>query len=199
MLTKLNLITSFKFFITSILFFSTIIASEVFAGAGTLIMVQNTSGTFVLLERDKKRDYFEFPGGTTEIAQSLASQNKYKESDYETALRETVEETRGYLGRRELMATSDPVKWRIEVDGFVIFRVITKMFDLDDILSIKIPARENGHWTPMLEIIDYAWVDINLILHSKSSKVVDTKGREIKIRGNLPEYIEVAKKKGWFL
>jgi len=199
MLRKLNLIASFKLFITSILLFSTTIASEVFANAGMLIMVQNTNGTFVLLERDRDRDYFEFPGGTTEIAQSLTSQNTIVESAYETALRETVEETRGYLGRRELMAASDPVKWRIEIDDFVIFRVKTEMFDLNNILSIKIPARNNGHWTPMLEIIDYAWVDINLILHSKLSKVVDTKGREIQVRSNLPEYIKLAKKKGWFL
>ena len=152
----------------------------------------------MLLARSKGRDYFELLGGTNEMATSLSNTSPSAESDYETALRETVEESRGYFGRRELLLVSDPIKWRIEVDSFIIFRVLIKRFDLKHMKSIKIPEGDTGHWTPMLEVLDYAWVDSSLILKSTQSKVKDEDGREIKIRENLPAYIKTAIAKGWF-
>jgi hypothetical protein len=198
MLTKLKTSLLLQCFFLSLVVFSAMPTSVLEAASGTLVMTKQSTGNFVLLARSKGRDYFELLGGTNEVAASLSNTTPSAESDYETALRETVEESRGYFGRRGLLLVSDPLKWRIEVDGFVIFRVLIKRFDLNNIMSIKIPEGDNDHWKPMLEVLDYAWVDSKLILKSEQSKVIDDKGREIKIRENLPAYIKTAIANGWF-
>ena len=195
---ELNLSIVFQRLFLSLLLFSIMPVSALEAASGTLVMAKQSTGTFVLLARSKGRDYFELLGGTNEIAASLSNTTPSAESDYETALRETVEESRGYFGRRELLLASDPLKWRIEVDNFVIFRVLMKRFDLKHIMSIKIPEGDKEHWKPMLEVLDYAWVDSKLLLNSEQSKVKDDNGREIKIRENLPAYIKTAIANGWF-
>ena len=198
MLTKFKMSLLLQRLLLGLLMFSAMPTSVHEAASGTLVMTKQSTGNFVLLARSKGRDYFELLGGTNEVAASLSNTIPSAETDYETALRETVEESRGYFGRRELLLVSDPLKWRIDVDSFVIFRVMTPRFDLKHIMSIKIPEGTEGHWTPMLEVLDYAWVDAKLILKSAQSKVKDTKGREIKIRENLPAYIKTAITNGWF-
>ncbi|MFT5452664.1 MAG: hypothetical protein ACI9N9_002158 [Enterobacterales bacterium] len=197
MLTGLNISLFLQRFFLSLLVFSAMPASVHEAASGTLVMSKQSTGNFVLLARSQGRDYFELLGGTNEVAASLSNTTPSAESDYETALRETVEESRGYFGRRELLLVSDPLKWRIEVDGFVIFRVLTEIFDLKHMMSIKIPEGDKEHWKPMLEVLDYAWVDSDLLLKSEQSMVKDTEGREIKVRENLPTYIKTAIAEGW--
>lgn len=198
MFRAFNLSTLLQGLCLSLLLFSIMPASVLEAASGTLVIAKQPTTSFVLLARSKGRDYFELLGGTNEIAASLSNTTPSAESDYETALRETVEESRGYFGRRELLLVSDPLKWRIEVDNFVIFRVLIERFDLKHLMSIKIPEGDKGHWKPMLEVLDYAWVDSKLILKSEQSMVIDAKGREIKIRENLPTYIKTAITNGWF-
>ena len=198
MLKRLNISFVISRLLLSLLLFSVVPTSAIEAASGTLVMDKQSTGSFVLLARSKGRDYYELLGGTNEIAASLSDTTPSAESDYETALRETVEESRGYFGRRGLLLVSDPIKWRIEVDNFVIFRVLIKRFDLKHIMSIKIPEGDEEHWKPMLEVLDYAWVDSKLLLKSVKSKVKDDNGREIKIRENLPTYIKTAISNGWF-
>lgn len=187
-----------KMLLLGIIFLCCVWTSPSYAASGTLIVVKREASTWVLLVRPKSRNFYELTGGTTEIAKSLNDLKPSLETDYQTAIRETVEETRGYFGHRELIASSDPCSWKIEVDGFIIYRVLTTPFELTEIQSIKLPIKPKKHWKPMLEIIDYAWVDIQTILNSKQLKVKDISGREIALRKNLPEYIRLAKKKGWF-
>ncbi len=116
MLKGLNSALFLQRLLLSLLVFSAMPTSVVVAASGTLVMSKQTTGNFVLLARSKGRDYFELLGGTNEIAASLSNEIPSAESDYETALRETVEESRGYFGRRGLLLVSDPLKWRIEVE-----------------------------------------------------------------------------------
>ncbi len=80
----------------------------------------------------------------------------------------------------------------------VIFRVVTEMFAVEEILAIRIPVNDKGHWTPMHEIADYAWVDSMALLLSKSLRVKDISGREIKVPEKLLARIRAAKNKDWF-
>ncbi|NRB42652.1 MAG: NUDIX hydrolase [Pseudomonadales bacterium] len=149
--------------------------------------------------KDQSRAYFELPAGKTEAGDKLNDDKFDVESSYETALRETVEETRGCLGRRLLVNASDS-KDLIRYGDFDIFLSKTPMFDLEEINPIRIPKGNNkqNHWDPMREIIDYAWVDIATLYEPKSNNMSDMKDKNIEVHYALPSESRIAQTKGWF-
>ena len=63
-------------------------------------MAANEDGkTYVLFVQTFKHDYYEFPGGRIEHGESLLDGGYKIEKPYETAVQETLEETRVYLGQ----------------------------------------------------------------------------------------------------
>jgi len=175
-------------------------SSNAMAGAAGMLLVAEHDGKhFALLVKDRSRVYFELPAGKTEQGDKLNDGDFDLESSYETALRETVEETRGYLGRRLLVNASD-AKNIIRVGEFEMFLSKIPMFDLKEINQIRIPKGSNpqNQWDPMREIIDYAWVDIATLHDAKSNNVPDMTGKNIQVHYALPEEIRMAQTKGWF-
>jgi len=191
---KINISLS-KNFLLACWFFS----SNAMAGAAGMLLVAEHDGKhFALLVKDRSRAYFELPAGKTEAGDKLNDGKFDLESSYETALRETVEETRGYLGRRLLVNASD-AKDLIRVGEFEMFLTKIPMFDLEEINQIRIPLGTNyNQWDPMREIIDYAWVNITLLHESKSNNVLDITGKAIQVHFALPDEIRIAQTKGWF-
>lgn len=189
-----NLRTLFCFAWVSIF---TISSSAVFAASGMLLVAEEEQINYVLLIRDRHDKHFELPAGKNEKAGSLLDPNLAKESDYETALRETVEETRGYLGRQQLISASQPIR-KIHDNGFVLFLASVSIFDLDEIRRIRIPEGNEKQWDPMRETIDLAWVAIEQIRKSTDQQVLDRENRSIRIHKLLPQDIQTAIKLGWF-
>jgi len=175
-------------------------SSNAMAGAAGMLLVAEHDGKhFALLVKDRSRAYFELPAGKSEAGDKLNDGKFDLESSYETALRETVEETRGYLGRRLLVNASD-AKDLIRVGEFEMFLTKIPMFDLEEINQIRIPKGNNSQnqWDPMREIIDYAWVDIATLHDAKSNNVLDITGKAIDVHYALPSEIRMAQTKGWF-
>jgi len=167
--------------------------------SGMLLVAEHDGKHFALLVKDRSRAYFELPAGKTEQGDKLNDGKFDLESSYETALRETVEETRGYLGRRLLVSSSnanDIIKYGV----FDMFLSKIPMFDLAEINQIRIPKGNNAQnqWDPMREIIDYAWVNIANLHASKINNVLDITGKAIQVHYALPEEIRIAQTKGWF-
>ncbi len=166
--------------------------------AGMLLIAKHDGKHFALLVKDRARNYFELPAGKTEKGDKLNDGKFNLETSYETALRETVEETRGYLGRRLLIQSSDS-KNLIRYGVFDMFLSIIPMFDLEEINQIKIPKGNIGNqWDPMREIVDYSWVNIKELHDSKNNQVMAKAGRKIEVHYALPSEIRIAKTKGWF-
>ncbi len=166
--------------------------------SGMLLVAKHEGKHFALLVKDRSRAYFELPAGKTEAGDKLNDGQFDLESSYETALRETVEETRGYLGRRLLVSSSNS-KNLIKYGVFDMFLSKIPMFDLKEISQIRIPVGTKGNqWDPMREIIDYAWVNITHLHESKSNNVLDMTGKAIEVHYALPDEIRIAQTKGWF-
>ncbi len=177
-----------------------VFSSNTMAGiSGMLLVAEHDGKHFALLVKDRSRAYFELPAGKTEAGDKLNDGNFDFESSYETALRETVEETRGYLGRRLLVNASD-AKDLIRYGEFDMFLTKIPMFNLEEISQIRIPKgnSKQSQWDPMREIIDYAWVNITDLYGSKSNKVPDMTGKTIEVHYALPDEIRIAQTKGWF-
>ncbi|MEN8257630.1 MAG: NUDIX domain-containing protein [Thermodesulfobacteriota bacterium] len=175
----------------------TMSSSAVCAASGMLLIAEENQINYVLLIRDRHDKHFELPAGQNEKAGSLLDPKRVKESDYETALRETVEETRGYLGRQQLINASQPIR-QIHDGGFVLFLAKVRIFDLDEVRRIRIPEGNEKQWDPMRETIDLAWVDIEQIRKSTDQKVIDRESRSIRIHKLLPRDIQSAINLGWF-
>ena len=176
-----------------------VFSSNAMAGiSGMLLVAEHDGKHFALLVKDRSRAYFELPAGKTEAGDKLNDGIFDLESSYETALRETVEETRGYLGRRLLVSSSNS-KDLIRYGAFDMFLSKIPMFDLEEINQIRMPMGiKNNQWDPMREIIDYAWVNITLLHESKSNNVLDITGKAIDVHYALPSEIRMAQTKGWF-
>lgn len=168
--------------------------------AGMLLVAEKGGEDFVLLVRDRSRTHFELPAGKIEKGDQLNDGEFILESSYETALRETVEETRGYLGRR-LLTQSSSAEAFIRLGEFEMFVAKVPMFDLDQITSIRIPkgAPLRNTWYPMREIVAYRWVAISeLAAADKNNQVRDMSGESIAVHYLLAEEVRLASDKGWF-
>ncbi len=166
--------------------------------AGMLLIAKHDGKHFALLVKDRSRNYFELPAGKTEKGDKLNDGQFNIESSYETALRETVEETRGYLGRRLLTQSSD-AKQLIRYGVFDMFLTNIPMFDLEEINKIKIPKGNiDNQWDPMREIVDYSWVEVKRLHDSPNNQVIAKTGKMIEVHYSLPSEIRIAETKGWF-
>ncbi len=173
-------------------------ASSMAGVAGMLLIAKHDGKHFALLVKDRARNYFELPAGKMEKGDKLNDGKFDIESSYETALRETVEETRGYLGRRLLIQSSDS-KQLIRYGVFDMFLSNIPMFDLEEINQIKIPmGTDDNQWDPMREIVDYSWVDIKELHDAKNNQVISMTGKKIEVHYALPSEIRIAQTKGWF-
>lgn len=164
-----------------------------YANGGMLILSKDKGKTYLLFVQTHKHEYYEFPGGRQEEGVSLLDNKRRLESVYETALRETVEEMRGYLGRQLLLSASSEQRL-IEVDKYKLFVANVPFFQLNDVRTIKIPSGKK--WSVMREVVNYAWVDVNSVAFSKNSLVTSLDGdmitmhpiaREVVKRGLLQE------------
>jgi 8-oxo-dGTP pyrophosphatase MutT (NUDIX family) len=186
--------TLFKKIAYSCLLLSSALSYNVFAGvSGLLLVAQHNGSHFTLLVKDHTRAYFELPAGHSETGDKLNDGHTDLETSYETALREAVEETRGYLGRRLLIQGSNSQK-RIRYGKFDMFLAKIPMFKISEIIKIRMPQKDN--WSPMREIIDYAWVNINQL--QDLNTVTDMQGRSIQVHAALPAEIKLAQAQGWF-
>jgi 8-oxo-dGTP pyrophosphatase MutT (NUDIX family) len=167
----------------------------VLAASGMLIIANEKTDTYILLVRDHTRQYFEMLAGNPEPGKSLTDSSSREESSYEAALRESVEETRGYLGRQQLQAASCESDF-VNDNGFIFYRANLVKFNLDEVRLILIPNSDN--WTPMREISEYAWVNVKEILDSNGLIVLENTGKKIIIHKKLKAGIEKAKAKNWF-
>ncbi len=178
-----------------LLLLSTFACNAAAGVSGLLLVAQHNGNHYTLLVKDRTRTYFELPAGHSESGDKLNDEKTDLETSYETALRETVEETRGYLGRRLLTQASNAKK-RIRYGEFEMFLTHIPMFDLSEISNIRVPHKNN--WNPMREIIDYAWVNIQQLHNSKGAKVTNMQGQIIHVHSSLPAEIKIAQAQGWF-
>lgn len=165
------------------------------ANAGTVLTSAHDNKHYVLLVQTHKHDYFEFPGGKSEKVSNLISAKDKLESDFETAIRETVEETRGYLGRQRLTQATSKFK-KFAKGKYAFYLATLPFFDLNEIRQIKLPNKKKC--APMLEVADYAWVDVNLILQNNKRTVISRAGKAILLHDIVAEVIKAGQAKQWF-
>nr|VFK36912.1 MAG: hypothetical protein BECKSD772F_GA0070984_100728 [Candidatus Kentron sp. SD]VFK40554.1 MAG: hypothetical protein BECKSD772E_GA0070983_100727 [Candidatus Kentron sp. SD] len=170
-------------------------ANEFFA-AGMLPIAREDANSYVLLGKDRGRNHFETLSGKPEEVTSLAIGTGTKESAYETALRECVEETRGYWGRSFLANNSDEDKY-INYNGFIFFKVEVPMVRLANFEKIGVPPNSKK-WDVFREITEYAWVDVCDLISSDDNTVTSKAGKIISIHPALPAELEKANREGWF-
>lgn len=163
------------------------------ANAGTLVTAEDSGKTYVLFVQTHKHHYYEFPGGRVESGESLIGEGWQKETLYEAALRETMEETRGYLGRQQLRAASSQEQV-VEVGKYSLYLAKLPFFKLDTVRRIKIPRGKK--WAPMREVLNYAWVDVDTVIHQPVVKTRD--GVVIKLHPVALRVIEAGRLRHWF-
>lgn len=159
-----------------------------YANGGMLIVSKDKGKTYLLFVQTHKHEYYEFPGGRQEEGASLLDNKRRLESVYETALRETVEEMRGYLGRQQLLSASSE-KRVIEVDKFKLFVANVPFFQLNDVRAIKIPSGKK--WSVMREVVNYAWVDVNSVEFGSNFLVTTLDGDVITMHPIAQEVVEL--------
>jgi 8-oxo-dGTP pyrophosphatase MutT (NUDIX family) len=163
------------------------------ANAGMVIAAEQDGKIYVLFVQSHKHDDYEFPGGRQERAEDLLHGGHDLESLYETAVRETVEETRAYLGRQQLVSSSSNEQM-IELGKHTLFLAKLPFFELNAVKAIKIPKGKK--WSPMREVVNYAWVDINLI---NQAGLVETRdAKMIKLNPVAVDIIKLARLSRWF-
>ncbi|MFT6394420.1 MAG: 8-oxo-dGTP pyrophosphatase MutT (NUDIX family) [Methylophilaceae bacterium] len=158
-----------------------------------LVAAKEDGKTYVLFVQTFKHDYYEFPGGRIEHGESLLNGGSKIETPYETAVRETLEETRGSLGQQQLVPVSSP-KQLVEVSKFRIFLAKLPFFKLNDLLEIKIPKGKK--WSPMREVVNYAWVDVNAV--QQSDNVTTRDGEKISLHPIAHHVIKAGRLSHWF-
>ncbi len=165
------------------------------ATAGMLIVSKESGKTYLLFVQTHKHNYYEFPGGRLEQATSLLDSSNNQESSYETAVRETVEEMRGYLGRQQLYAASSDANF-IEAGKYRIYEARLPFFNLNEIRKIKIPHGKK--WSVMREVINYAWVNTEAISEENNGEVTNSEGQAIELGPNVLTIIKKGFHKNWF-
>lgn len=165
------------------------------ANGGMLLVSEINQKPHVLMVEANSKDYFVFPGGKEESGADLITREEVQESIYETALRETTEETRGYIGRQQLLLASSEKNY-IEASKHTLFLARLPYFSADNIRKIKMPRGKK--WSPMQEIKNYAWVSIEAIANQQNLTVTDSEGHQIQLHPIIPAVIDIGKSKRWF-
>lgn len=164
-----------------------------YANAGMLVTAEKGGKTYLLFVQTHKHDYYEFPGGRVENGENLIETGRQKETLYEAAVRETMEETRGYLGRQQLL-TSSSLERVVELGKYSLYVTEVPFFELDDVRRIKIPSGKK--WAPMREVVNYAWIDVDAV--DKKHVVKTREGEVIKLHPIAQNVIKIARLKRWF-
>ncbi len=154
--------------------------------AGCLILAEHQGQTWVLLGKDKFRRRFG----------PLAGQRGRAETPYQTALREGMEESRGYWDEAFLRARSDSQQ-ALSHRRFMLFKVVLPFVPTETIQAIKIP-RFSLKWAPYREITQYAWVSTKALLEHPINAVPSLDGRLIRVHRDLPFELDMAQQRNWF-
>lgn len=171
------------------------LATTEFNAAGVLPVARENGSTYVLLGRSWFRPWFEMLAGGREAAPGDAGQSTpRRETAYETAVRESFEESRGFLKPDYLRNVTDPGKF-LRDGSFVFFGAEIDKFSIDEIKREPIPEVANR--APFLELIDFAWVPVEAILLSNDVFVIDDNGRRIQVRPQLKPRLLQAQAAGW--
>lgn len=164
-----------------------------FANAGMIVTSEYKGKTFVLLVKPHNSQSFTFPGGKVEF--SRGPNNDERDNTYETAIRETMEETRGYLTETQLRQASSAFSM-MQVKKHTLYLTKVPFFDIDDLFEITIP---NGRaWKAMREIDDYAWVNIHDIAVAPTRFVKTLSGSEVKLKKIVKKAIHYGEEMHWF-
>lgn len=165
------------------------------ASAGMLIVSKENGKTYLLFVQTHKHDYYEFPGGRLEQASSLIETSSNMESPYETAVRETMEEMRGFLGRQQLYAASSEANF-IEAGKYRVYIAQLPFFNLNEVRQIKIPKGKK--WSFMREVVNYAWVDAATLSDADNGMVATSEGQSIELGPDVLAVIKKGHAKQWF-
>lgn len=165
------------------------------ASAGMLVVSKESGKTYLLFVQTHKHNYYEFPGGRLERASSLVDTSSKTESPYETAVRETVEEMRGYFGHQQLLAASSEVNF-VEAGKYRVYIAQLPFFNLNYVREIKIPKGKK--WSVMREVVNYAWVDLASISKAKDGLVTTSEGQTIELGPDVLTVIKYGQSKQWF-
>lgn len=164
-----------------------------FANAGMIVISEDEGQTLVLLVKPHNSKSFTFPGG--KVASNNDNSKDEHDSHYETAIRETMEETRGYLTEDQLEQASVPFS-KIQIKKHTLYLAKIPFFDIDEIFKILIPR--GRAWKAMREIDDYAWVNINDISAASERFVKTHAGKEIKLKKIVKKAIHAGQADSWF-
>ncbi len=154
--------------------------------AGCLILAEYQGQTWVLLGKDKYRRRFG----------PLAGKRSRAETPYQTALREGMEESRGYWNESFLRAHSDSQQ-ALSHRRFMLFKVALPFVPIEAIQAINIP-RFSLKWAPYREITQYTWVSTKALLEHPINEVPSLDGRLIRIHRDLPYELKMAQQHNWF-
>ena len=154
--------------------------------AGCLILAQHQGQAWVLLGKDRYRRRFG----------PLAGKRARTETPYQTALREAMEESRGYWDEAFLRAHSDSQQV-LSHCRFMLFKVAVPFVPIKAIQAIKIP-RFSLKWAPYREITQYAWVSTDALLKQPINAMPSLDGRLIRVHRELPVELTMAQQHNWF-
>jgi hypothetical protein len=170
-------------------------ATPDFTAAGLLLIANERGSTFVFLGRDRYRPWYETLAGRREfVVDSGSGSGSRRETAYETALRECFEESRGFLKPDYLSDVTDAAQF-IRDGSFIFFRAEIEKFSVDEIMRAQIPDTVNPD--AFREIVDYAWVSVEVVLSSDDAFVVDDAGRRIQVQRRLKSRLVRARAAGW--
>jgi 8-oxo-dGTP pyrophosphatase MutT (NUDIX family) len=167
-------------------------AREDFYAAGVMLIAHKDGSPYLLLGKPRGRQWYEFFAGRQGTTSD--DHGRRSETAYETALRETYEESRGYLSRDYLHEVMNEDQYLTD-GGFVYFRAVIEPFAIEDMRVVPVPLSD----TPLAftEISDYAWVNVDAIIASENAVVVDEAGRSIDVRPQLKGRVLRAREEGW--
>lgn len=168
-------------------------ATEDFVAAGMLLVAREEGTAYVLLGRDRYRDWYEMFGGRAVLVADVERDARTRrETAYETAIRECHEESGGLLAPSLLRQISDPMQM-LRDGSFVFF-----LAGIEKIAVEKMKAAARSQVSPGFhEIADYAWVSVDEVFAGNDDSVSDETGRRIRVRPELKSRLERARAAGW--
>jgi len=163
--------------------------------AGILLVADDGQSALVFLVKHHSRPWYEIPGGRRQVNSGAESgQDGWRETAYQTAVREVFEETRGYLSPDVLRTVVD-ASHNMRDGGFVFFVGKIDRFPISSLPDT--PQPNDGNVSAFSEIADYAWVPVENVLASDDTVVVDAEARRIKVRRQLKSRLLRARAAGW--
>ena len=163
--------------------------------AGCLLIADKQTEPFILLGKDKFRRAYGVLAGKRQKVMTNAGETCL-ETPYQTALRETVEESRGYWDRDYLRAHSHPALV-LERQQFMLFRAAVPLVDVEAIKAQKMP-RFAPAWAAYREISDYAWISAKAIMQRPAHSIPTVDGRTVRVHKALAQELKTAEAMGWW-